>query len=183
MGNFFHLTISFIIGTLVILMLVRLTMNVGDESNETNIEQMVQSNLLNLTSTIENDFRRIGYNSPVDPILIADSTIISFTADTKLSGKADTVKYVLADISSALHTQNPNDRSLYRIIGCDTTKIVSSGLTKFKLKYFDINDIETLTPVFVKSVSVELRYESEMQVKDHYPFFEKSFLIKPRNLN
>ncbi len=183
MGNYTHLVTSAVIGTIIILMIVHLAFNVGEEANETNIEQMVQSNLLNLTSTIENDLRRIGYNSPVDPILYADSTSIVFLADTKLTGTADTIKYVLADVSSAAHTPNPNDRALYRLIGSDSSKVASSSLTKFKLKYYDVNDVETSVPVFTKSIHVELRFESELKVKDFYPFFEKTIFIKPRNLN
>jgi hypothetical protein len=175
--------LSFVIGSLVILILLRLIFNIGEDANETNLEQRVQSNMLALTSTIENDLRRIGYKSTVDPILYADSSNLVFLSDIRLSGNVDTIKYILGSLSSAAHTPNPNDRVLLRIIGNDSTKVASSGLTKFKLKYYDVNGNATTTPVFIKSISLEVRYESDATVKDHYPFFEKSVLIKPRNLN
>ncbi|MBU2583952.1 MAG: hypothetical protein KKH32_01330 [Bacteroidetes bacterium] len=183
MGNYIQIILSVVIGSLIILMLMRLTFDIGEESNETNVEQMVQSNLLTLAFTIENDFRRIGYKSPVDPILNADSSSLTFLSDIKLSGKVDTIKYVLGSLGSAAHTPNPNDRVLYRIVGAESSKVASSGLTKFKLRYFDVNGSETMTPIFIKSINIELRLESDAKVKDYYPFFEKSVLIKPRNLN
>lgn len=183
MGNYIQIILSVVIGSLIILMLMRLTFNIGEDSNETNVEQMVQSNLLTLASTIENDFRRIGYKSPAEPILNADSSSLTFLSDIKLSGNVDTINYVLGSLGSAAHTPNPNDRVLYRIVGAESSKVASSGLTQFKLKYFDVNGAETIIPIFIRSISLEMRYESDSKVKDYYPFFEKSILIKPRNLN
>lgn len=182
MGNLITIVTSFFLGILIIFIFLRLNLNISEDTSENDVEFLVKSNLLNLSSIIENDIRKIGYRASSQPIVSADSNSIKFISDIDLNGSPDSIQYILGDASSASHSINPNDKILFRIVNTDTFK-VSKGLTNFKLTYYDVNDVVTQNPMFIKSLELEIRVESEYPVKDYFPFSERKVLIKPRNLN
>jgi hypothetical protein len=151
-------TILDIIGSSVVfvtLLLVTLQLN---DANTENMQiyqgdLVVQENLVEVTSLLEYDFRKIGYcynpknfPDPTKSILLADSNRIKFVTDltTKTypygDGIMDTIYYYLGPTSELTSTPNPNDRYLYRVVNSQTPQGANLGVTTFSLKYYDALD-------------------------------------------
>lgn len=180
MSHPIYYLVSVIIGTAIILILVRLVTFTSEE----NIYAMKEAELVMETLTtqeiLEYHLKKIGYRVGNNPILEADSSRIKFRSDEDNDGLIDILEIKLGE--SAENSENPNDYKLV-LIKNDTQEIIASkGVTKFKLEFFDVNDKPTTEKMFIKSIKVNLRMESDYKSDEKYLFYELSFIVKPRNL-
>lgn len=132
------LTTSFIIGGLLMIMILVLNIRMGQHSSELTLHSMSQINMESVYDVIENDFKKIGYDSIAiaDPILLADSNRIEFRSNLydETMGTWRTITWEMTDIVPA-NTKNPDHRVLLRDVDGDETRI-TLGVTRFRLNYY-----------------------------------------------
>ncbi|MCX8056876.1 MAG: hypothetical protein N3F03_04625 [Ignavibacteria bacterium] len=180
MSNPVYYFVSFIIGISVILILIRLTTFATDENIKAMSEEKLISNFVTTQEIVEYYLKKIGYKASNFPIIDADTTNVKFICDDNDDGIIDTLEIRLGD--PALKTKNPNDYQLLLIRNGVKEIIAPDGVTKFNLEFFDVNGSPTKEKMFIKSIRVILKIESDEQFDGYYQFFEDEFFIKPRNL-
>jgi len=180
MNHPIYLLISIIIGTSIILILTRTTVFITENNRETIQEEKVFQNFATTQLILEHYLKKIGFKSPVYPIIEADSSRIKFLCDEDDDGLIDSVEIRLGDIVE--NTQNPNDCKLIMKKNNDEQLITPYGVTKFKLEYFDVNGIPTAERLFIRFIKINLRIESDFPIRNYYLFYEDNFIIRPRNL-
>jgi hypothetical protein len=131
---------SIVIGGFIILM----SFGILDSTNKFlyshNDDLIVQQNLTAITSTLEYDLKKIGFGIPEHEqiILLADTTHMRMRGDINRDWKADTIEYFVGPPSELAHTQNPDDRILYRKInGLPNTGGRIGIVTDFRFAYLD----------------------------------------------
>jgi hypothetical protein len=157
-------TIIDLIGSSVIfgwLFLITMTASVSNKENyqSTEGELLCQQNLVELTRTLEYDFRKIGFcaepdrlPNPTLAILLADSTRIKFLTDVDNGsgpdGYVDSIYYYLGPPGNGGGgMNNVNVRILYRVVNTQPALGSNLGVTNFKLTYFDRFNNELPPPV------------------------------------
>ncbi len=180
MNNPLYLLISVIIGTSIILLLVRISTYANEENIEAIKEEILIRDFYVTQEIIEHHLKKIGFKIGNNSIVQADSQLIKFLCDDDEDGFIDTLEIKLG--KPALNSENPLDYNLLFVKNNDEKIITPSGVTKFKLEYFDINGNPVNENVFIKSIRVILRMESEERINGKYLYFENHFLIKPKNL-
>ena len=132
------LTTSFIIGGLLMIMILVLNIRMGQHSSELTLHSISQINMESVHDIIENDFKKIGYDSIAiaNPIIVADSNYIEFRSNLydEAMGTWRTVSWEFTDDEPA-NTKNPDHRILVRDVDGDETEI-TLGVTRFRLNYY-----------------------------------------------
>ncbi|MGF1670973.1 MAG: hypothetical protein ACFCU6_11025 [Balneolaceae bacterium] len=132
------LTTSFIIGGLLMIMILVLNIRMGQHSSELTLHGMSQVSMESVYEVLENDFKKIGYDSLAipDPIIRADSNIIEFRSNLydEAMGTWRTITWELTD-EEPENTKNPGHRILLRDVDGDETEI-TLGVTRFRLNYY-----------------------------------------------
>ena len=176
---------SFVIGGLVLVSFGRFSTDVSRDLYMDTLDSAVHGNLGELVLIIEYDFSRIGLgvNDPEQPVLInADSTDLSFYLDSNGDGTLETMRYYLGDSTSAVATGNPRDKLLYRVVNGGAAEEISSGLTEFKIEYYDANGNQTADLSQINTFVVSLSIESGVIYDDEYPRMHWQGRITPPNL-
>ncbi len=166
---------SSLIGGMLLLILLRLN-DAGVQNTYTyGGELIVQQNLVDLVSLLEHDFRKIGYcaeweklANPLEYIVSADSSSITFLTDVDSDGNVDTMSYYTGPTSELANTPNPRDRLLYRVVNNESPKGANLGVTEFKLVYYDALGNEIPSPV--TSPSLINTMEINIKVEDVYGY-------------
>ena len=162
---------SFIIAGFVLMMGLRLNANMANSNDSFKADVVVQESLVSLVQSVEFDFRKMGYGveDPTTVIRKADSTHIKFLSDVNDDGVVDTVDWYLG--GPIVSTPNPSDKILYRkvsssVAGVSTLVGSLPGVTKFSMKYLDLegHPIEVLSQIWI--VETTLRVESPWKVQD-----------------
>lgn len=180
MNHPIYYSISIIIGTSLILLFIRLNNFTNDKNIEALKEEILVQNFLTTQEIIEFHLKKIGFRTGNNSILEADSTRIKFICDVNLDGQIDQFEIKTKDELS--NTDNPDDFAIVLIENDEEKIIASNGITKFRIEYFDANGYPTNKKMFIKSIKVTLRMETEEKVNGHYLFIENQFIVKPRNL-
>ncbi|MCX6169837.1 MAG: hypothetical protein NTX65_10885 [Ignavibacteriales bacterium] len=177
-------------GGFLLVILMRMNATAIQNNYEYSGERIVQQNLVEVVTLIENDFRKIGYwnyqpniTNPIpDPavaIIQADSTSITFLTDIVTpnnpygDGTVDNIKYYVGPTSDLLATPNPNDRMLYRVINNSTPAGSNLGVTQFKLTYFDASGVQITnmpsTPPFgINTIQIDVAVENPAAYGNNY---------------
>lgn len=120
------------------IMILVLNIRMGQHSSELTLHNMSQINMEAVYDVIENDFKKIGYDSIAiaDPILLADSNRIDFRSNLydDAMGTWRTISWEMSDDVPA-NTHNPDHRILRRDVDGDETEI-TLGVTRFRLNYY-----------------------------------------------
>ncbi|HUI64027.1 MAG TPA: hypothetical protein VL126_04240 [Bacteroidota bacterium] len=145
----------------------------NENSQSTQGELLCQLNLVELTKTLEYDFRKIGYckepdkiPNPTLAILLADSTRIKFLTDVDMGsgpdGNVDSLYYYLGPTSDIHGMNNPQARILYRVVNTQPALGSNLGVTNFKLTYYD--RFGTLIPTPVASANLQNIYSIQISM-------------------
>jgi len=174
MGSWITLIGSIVIGGLVLLSFQRFNNDVSRAAFVETLDHIAYNNLDEVKGVIEYDFSRIGLgeNDPkTDAITEADPTELTFKVDTDGNGTLETMRYYLGNTgdSDALNTANPNDKVLYRVLNSGAPQIVASGLTDFKIQYFNSEGNATATFAAIRTLVVSLTMESDYGAGAEYP--------------
>lgn len=180
MNHPIYFLISTVIGTSVILLLFRINAFTNDQSVKTLQEELLLRNFITTQEIIEYHLKKVGHRFGNGSIIEFDSSKIRFKCDDDLDMNIDELEIRLGP--KAENSINPDDYSLIFIRNGSNHIISPSGITKFRLEFFDVNENPTDQKVFIKSIRVTLRMESEIPIDGRYLFFENQILVKPRNL-
>lgn len=180
MNHPIYYLVSVIIGTSIILLLVSLNTYTSDSNIEALRDEILMQNFLTTQEIIEFHLKKIGFKTGNNSILEADSTRIKFNCYDNLSGQF--VQFEIKTKEETINTANPHDFAIVLFENEKEKIIAPNGVTKFILEYFDVNGNPTTEKIFIKSIKVTLRMESEEKVNGYYLFFESQFIVKPRNL-
>lgn len=143
-----------IIGGLLMLNAIRLYTNSQENAWEYSSESIVQQNLIDITTLLERDFIRIGYqrgaeNIPhaIHAITEAEDNHIEFLADMDNNGTMETVEFLVGDADDLTGTVNPNDMPFFRRINGVGDAVTTYGVTEFFLEYYNYTGDRIPTPV------------------------------------
>lgn len=180
MNNPVYFLISIIIGTSIILLFTRLSNHASDENIELLYEEILMRNFITTQEILEHHLKKIGFKVAGNSIIEADSNRIKFICDENQDGITDVIEIKMHQ--PALNTENPLDHSLIVLINDNQEIINQAGITKFNLEYFDVNGNPINEKMFIRTIRVTLRLESETSVNGKFLFYENQFLIRPKNL-
>lgn len=180
MNHPIYFIVSFVIGISIILLFVQLNTFTSDSNIEALNEEILLRNFMTTQEIIEYHLKKIGFRASSNPIVEADSSRIKFICDDDRNNQLDELE--LTTKNEISNTENPNDFGLVLIRNGEEQVITPANVTKFVLEYFDVNGNPTNEKMFIKSIKVTLRMETENRIKGHYLFFENQFIVKPKNL-
>ncbi|MEJ5304454.1 MAG: hypothetical protein WHV63_00790 [Ignavibacteria bacterium] len=180
MNHPIYLLISIVIGTSIILILTRTTVFINESQQEELQEEKVLQNFITTQQILEYYLKKIGFRSPVNPIIEADSLKIKFYCDEDGDGLVDSLEIRIGELAE--NSQNPSDYKLILVKNSNEQTISPYGVTKFKFDYLDVNGIPTNEKLFIRFIIVSLRIESEYPVNGCYLFFEDKFIVRPKNI-
>jgi hypothetical protein len=168
---------SVVIGSLVILIGLRLNATIAGTGDSSKAQLNVQENAVDVVRTLEYDFRRIAYNSstPTQCILYFDTSDIQFQGDIDGSGGAvmdvglDIVEWKLGDPVDGL--QNPRIRNLMRRVAYDggpwgDWMPVGLGVTVFHLAGYDRTGLPTNDRLLIRIIETTLQVENPYLTQD-----------------
>lgn len=185
MSSWLALLASTIIGGMVLLWFNGFRNDLQQDSYLNLLEDISYNNLEEVSSVVEFDFGRIGLgvNDPrIATVLNADSTDFTFQLDANNDGALETIRYYLSDTSAAAYTLNPRDRILYRVDNGGTPQKLSSGLTSFRITYYDQAGAVTADLSAMRSFGVRLVMENEIVYDDQTPIMAWESRISPTAL-
>lgn len=174
MGSWITLIGSIVIGSMVLLSFQRFNNDVSRDTYIQTLDYIAYNNLDEVKSVVEYDFSRIGLgiNDPRENVVTeAAATAVTFKLDSDGNGTLETMRYYLSNTtdSNALQTENPNDKILYRVVNGGSPQIVASGLTAFKIQYFNSDGAETATLPAIRTFVVSMTVESDYGADADYP--------------
>lgn len=145
------------------IMILVLNIRMGQHSSELTLHNMSQISMESVYDVIENDFKKIGYDSIAiaDPILLADSNRIEFQSNLydDAMGTWRTVTWEVTDLVPD-NTKNPDHRILRRVVDGDETEI-TLGVNRFRLNYYTET---SLTPMSFPIAGSDLANISRIEV-------------------
>ncbi|HLA99848.1 MAG TPA: hypothetical protein VJO14_00555 [Bacteroidota bacterium] len=156
---------------------------------------VVQEGLVSVVETLEKDIRRVGYCR--DQIRIpdqskamigADRSTVSFLTDVDSDGNVDTLSYYTGTTAGLSGTPNPRDMMLFREVNGKNSYGMNIGLTKFELKYYDVNGDSLKTPVadptLIHNMEISLQLENAYPYDTIYSFAAwRQMRLRTRNLS
>jgi len=168
---------SVVIGSLVILIGLRLNASIAGTGDASKAQLNVQENAVDIVRTLEYDFRRIAYNSsnPTQCILYFDTSDIQFQGDIDNSGGGvmdvglDQVEWKLGPAVVGL--QNPNIHNLLRRVAYDggpwgDWQSVGIGVSVFHLAGFDRSGVPTSDRLLIRIIETTLQVENPYLTQD-----------------
>jgi hypothetical protein len=176
MGSWIALIASAVIGAMVLLSFQQFTSDASRDMYVDTLEDLAHNNLDVVKQLIEYDFMRIGLrvnDAQTAIVTKADSTELIYVMDSDNNGTTETMRYFLST-SAAAATKNPNDKFLQRQIDAGTAETIASGLTKFRIQYYDLdgNAIVSTLPADlarIRTFVVSLTMESDYGADADYP--------------
>jgi hypothetical protein len=180
--------LSFIIGGILLLTILRVDANLTDTAFQSSLDYSAEESAIGLGQIFEYDFYKIGYHATDPKITYADTARISFKADLENDSDVVAVTYSTGTIADASSTPNPNDFPLYRQVGGSSAKSYY-GLTWLKFTYYDSSGTELSTPMTltsdlekIKSIRVQATMQSTFPYDTTYSsaYWERTFF--PMNL-
>jgi hypothetical protein len=126
---------AMVFGILVIT-IAGIQVNINSTLYENTFSVRVQGNAVDLAIQLEHDILKAGYKGGANPVSVADSTSLTFSADLNNTGSATTLAYTTGTTSQLTSTQNPNDFPLFRTQAGVQMK-QNWGLIYFKFAYYE----------------------------------------------
>jgi hypothetical protein len=141
---------ALILGGLLLMCILSATSVTFQSTSTMNGDVLVQQELVSTAQLVEGEFRNMGMAVIDDSttVIDAEASKIKFLSDLNRDGNMDTVAYWLGPVGEMGHVQNDSIRFLHRQL--NSGPIQSVGMvTKFSLRYFSQNELDTLVPPVV----------------------------------
>jgi len=167
---------SFVIGTIILLALVKVNLRLAENSMDSMNDQVAKVHVNDVAPILNYDFRKIGYGT-TEGLLEANSTKITFKGDLDDDGIVDLVSWEYDKTQPVTGTSNPNDYALIRTVN-GNAKPIKLGVTKFILSYYDELNQPTALLNNIRKMKEKLICESSVKVDQKYmvAFWEKTFV-------
>ena len=184
---------AIMIGGILMLNTSRLFNNTTENSWQYASEAIVQTNLIEITTLIEHDFRRIGYqrgaenlSHAVTAIEFAGRNRIVFFADMDDNGSLERVEYRVGPADSLRQTASPIDLPFFRRINGAGQVVTTYGVVEFTLEYFNYTGGQLATPVTnrgqISTISITVACESPDFSDDRYAQYNAKAFYKQMRL-
>lgn len=142
---------SYIVAGVILISLLMMNMRVSNSSAEITLTQITRDKALAITDLLYYDIPNMGYDrfdKTPQIITIADSSKIQFyrKIDRTSTGDPELITWELTN-DPIPETPNPDDRILLRKVesgGVEEVTEIRSGVTKFRLWYFDEHGLSSL---------------------------------------
>lgn len=155
---------STLVGGILLISILSFTRLVNTNSVESTLGSINQNRLNETVEILSNDFNKIGFRAPVNPIISIASTDFSFIGDIYDNDGLDTttVRWVWDLTDPVLNTRNPNDYYLKRTgpVGVSTTGETRIPVSYFNIDYYAADGSLTTNKAVTKHVEVEIIIES-----------------------
>lgn len=168
---------SFIIGAILLLSLLKVNMNLAENSMDSMNDHIAKVNMNSVAKVINHDFRKIGYGIPTTSLQEAMATKISFEGDLDDDGVVDQVSWEYDAAQEVTETTNPNDYILTRTVNGTSTPI-KFGVVKFRLTYYDAQNQVTSILDDIRRIEIQMLCESASPIDGKYmkAGWEKKFI-------
>jgi hypothetical protein len=152
MATTLDILIATAIGGLLLLSVINANSIVVENSTIINGDVVVQQMLISTAQIVEGEFRNmgVGVNQDSATIVQATDTSISFLSDVNRDGNIEQIDYWLGPASEMHTMQNDRIRLLHRRVSGEGIQSVGF-VTKFGMRYFSQNELDTLTPPIASS--------------------------------
>ena len=189
MNALMDVLIASIIAGSVLLISLKIDTNAKENLHVSRQSFITQKNIRLVSEIVEHDFRKMGHSliKPKKAITLADTSHIVFSYDRNPSSVYDSMR-VEYSTGPAPATQNPNDFKLFRKLNNASPNLVSIGITKFFLRYFNKKGALLTTPVVADSLSsiniieIAIQCQSTDKIRDRYEHAKFLTRITPKNL-
>lgn len=185
MGSWITLIGSSLVGAFTLLSLMRFTIDMSQTHYLETMENLTYDMLAQAVEVVEGDISRAGLgvtDAAEDIIQAADSTNFQFRLDIDGDGTVDNLRYFLGDTTSAAGSPNPRDRALFRSVNGGQAADIAVGLTDFKLKYYDQSGNETTVAADIRTIRIQMSFESTTIYDSQYARLSWEGKITPINL-
>ncbi|MCB9207872.1 MAG: hypothetical protein H6612_04735 [Ignavibacteriales bacterium] len=191
MGTLLDILQSVIIGGMIFLMLLFFNFNMHSVSEDVISNTQVQSDIVAISSILENDFIKIGYHETGDEkIQVAKLNEIKFLSDIDNNGTVDSIKYYLSDTLEVKETTNPSDKNLYRKLNNSHHQVVGRVID-FSLTYYDSTGnllsysqlLNSSARKKISEIGMNLNIESAIMLEEKYSASKWNKKIRIKNLN
>ncbi len=196
------LALSIVIGSIFLLTIMEAQQNLHEMKVQNQLMSIAQDRINHVKDVLGTDIDRTGQNIDDDDLsggyFVAPLDSFHLTMLQNINGTGldvDTVKYWVGDVSDLSHTDNPEDRILYRQVNDGPVLEISEGITYFNFKGKKKNGADAgLAEIDqVRAVEVKAIYETGYaygewlnpyinQIEPHYFQAEWTTLICPDNL-
>ena len=205
-----------IVGSVIIAGMIILNFAVFmGERQESQIESTnkvtAQTEMSDITQTLRNDLRKLGYGCDSLRIMNAAPRQLVFRADLNNDGKTDTIGWSFSDhvdlatftkvstsmspVQSEVKTStystetlkiSTENFSLRRVVNGQIFEGSDTDMVGFYFKYFTTDSygtlVETTSIADIKAIGVVLRLRSKMQYDGEYQYSLNEFTVSPKNL-
>ncbi|MBX2975251.1 MAG: hypothetical protein KF721_03890 [Ignavibacteriaceae bacterium] len=157
MNQTFDITLSFIIGGMVIFSLIGLTLHFNGKSQEVKLAEITQRSILDTGEIIDHGFRKLGFGRDVNSSLVSISNkSITFKSDLENNATVNRVSYSEVTENGKVYLQRRVDNL--------QSKTWKTPIAAFSIFGISANGDTTNTITNVKSIVFELRL-SEKSLK------------------
>ncbi|MBK7105734.1 MAG: hypothetical protein IPH62_10660 [Ignavibacteriae bacterium] len=167
--NNLELTISTIIGGVILSLLIGYSIFYSNFFNSKTINEINTISTFSLEEIVEYDFSKIGYRAGSIPIIEFDSTNIRFKADLDNNGILDTIHYYF-------------DNGLTRLVNPGQKTFLIPNVSKFSITVYDSSNTITNLLSKINSINLKIALNSKNQLNDTTFFaasyFEEIYFIK-----
>ncbi|MDZ7268168.1 MAG: hypothetical protein ONB48_09280 [candidate division KSB1 bacterium] len=176
MGSWLTLIASVVIGGMVLVSFQQFNNDVSRDLQLDTLDHIAYGNMDAVVQLLDYDFSRIGYgvNDPRQNIITkAEASDVRYVLDDNGDGTLETMRYYLSSTDDAVAraTPNPNDKVLYRVVNGGTAEVIATGLTEFKVLYYDSTGNTTPVLANIRSLVVSLTIEGDYGADNQYPKF------------
>lgn len=181
MQGFMDYISSVVLGGMVFISLMSFYGQIDESHMAQVLSSVVQEECTCATEIMESDLRKVGFGvTDTVKIALPDSTGIRFAADIDGNGSVDSVSYYLSlfPVSGA---SNARTRVLYRRVNGQDTPVLT-GVTSFRIRYYDRTGNSTLIPSAIRLFDVRLTHESDSAIDGQYSGVVWNRTFKPHNL-
>ncbi|MHA2033205.1 MAG: hypothetical protein ACW99Q_27870 [Candidatus Kariarchaeaceae archaeon] len=189
MSDWIDIIGSFVIGSIVMLILTNLNISISTNASSNLYSNIVMRDIVSAADLIEHDLYKIGYRVNNDQITVADSNEIKFFSDIDNDGIVDEIYYKLSGVDELKKTSNPFDRILSRykneedipakIIAVDFDLFYYDSLSQ-QISYADLKSETGRSRI--ETIKVRLETETSDKIVDKYESGEWEKIINPKNI-
>ena len=185
MSVYLDILFSIVIGSPLLLMILTYNYSMMETNHINNMYSSVQKNGYEFQEILRNDFRNIGLFVPDTSAVfsIADSNQVKFKSDIDMDGSVNEIHYDIGSAGSAGFTENPDDRTLDRIVDGAPAETYSIGCIDFDFIYYDENGIQTVDLEEIKQIEYRYYLESTFGYNGEYPGIYIKGRIDLKNIN
>lgn len=158
-----------ILGTALLLIMVRTNDTAAETQSLYNGDALVQEMLVQTSYLLQGELRNMGVGVPETSrsVLDADTSMITFMSDIDRNGVPDTIQYFSGTTAEMIDTPNELDRPLYRRVNGGPPLTVGA-VTVFHLRYLTRVGEVLPPPVDVSRLSEIYSVEITMEVQNPF---------------